>query len=89
MTSERRFLRKIRIALLVSFLIPLLGCSTPEPLIVKETEKQRVPQALLTPCPASVLNEKTYQGAVELALALRADLAECNRRLEDIRRWSE
>lgn len=73
----------------LSLLQSLNACSTPEPLIVTKTEKERVPGSLLVPCPASVLGEKTYQGAIELALALKADIAECNRRLDDIRAWSQ
>lgn len=53
-----------------------------------EREIQRVPESLLVPCPVSVLNGDTYQAAIELALALKVDIAECNRRLDDIRKWS-
>jgi hypothetical protein len=41
------------------------------------------------PCPISSLGDSTYQGAIELALTLRGELVECNRRLDDIRSWSQ
>ena len=67
----------------------LVGCATTEPIVVTQREKERVPASLLTPCPVSVLNGDTYQAAIELALSLKVDLQECNRRLDDVRRWSE
>ena len=90
MQSEKRYLRRIvSVLIALSLLQSLSGCATTEPLVVTRTEKERVPQSLLTPCPVSVLNGDTYQAAIELALSLKVDLQECNRRLEDIRRWSE
>lgn len=65
----------------------LNGCAT-DPVIVSRIEVQRVPEALTVACPISEIAGSSYQAAIELALALRGDLAECNRRLEDIRRWS-
>lgn len=67
----------------------LSGCATPDPLVVTKTEKDRVPESLLVPCPVSVLNGNSYQAAIEMALGLKADLAECQKRLDDIRAWSQ
>jgi hypothetical protein len=64
----------------------LTGCAT-DPVIQTEIQIQRVPDALLVPCPIPSLDGNTYQAAIELALARGAALQECNRRLEDIRRW--
>jgi hypothetical protein len=88
MNSKQRCLRKIRTAFLVASLIPLLTSCAVDPVIETRIELQRVPEALLVPCPISSLSDSTYQGAIELALALRLDLAECNKRLGDIRDWS-
>lgn len=76
--------------MIVLYLLPFLnGCATTEPVVVTKTEKERVPAALLLPCPVPVLEGNTYQSAIELALARGLSLVECNRRLDDIRRWSE
>lgn len=89
MQSEKRYLRRIvSVLIALSLLQSLNGCATPDPILVTKTEVQRVPEALLVPCPVSVLNGNTYQAAIELALSLKSDLAECNRRLDDIRSWS-
>lgn len=75
--------------MIVLCLIPLLNaCATPDPILVRETVKQHVPEALTTPCKKSALEESTYQGAIELAEARGRDVDECNKRLEDIRAWS-
>ena len=88
MNSKRLWTRKIRTVLIVLSLMPFLnGCAT-DPVIVSRIEVQRVPEALTVACPISEIAGSSYQAAIELALALRGDLAECNRRLEDIRRWS-
>lgn len=89
MKSKQRFLRKIRTAFLVASLIPLLTSCASDPVISQTIELQRVPEALLVPCPISSLGDSTYQGAIELALTLRGELIECNRRLDDIRSWSQ
>jgi hypothetical protein len=90
MHSNKICQQKIRAVLLALCLMQLLnGCSTPEPLIVTKTEKEIVPDSLLVPCPTSDLEQKTYQGAIELALALKADLKECQKRLDDIRAWAQ
>ena len=86
--SQRWFLKKIRLALIVTCLMPLLnGCGT-NPIVTK-LEKQRVPQSLLVPCPKSDLERNTYLGAIELAERRGLDVDECNARIEDVRKWSE
>jgi hypothetical protein len=65
----------------------LSGCAT-DPIIQTRVEIQRVPEALTVACPVPSLDGSTYQAAIELALARGAALEECNRRLDDIRRWS-
>lgn len=74
--------------MIVACLIPFLNGCASDPVIVTQMEMQRVPEALTVACPVSVLGENTYQGAIALALALKGDLVECNRRLEDVRKWS-
>ena len=64
----------------------LNGCAS-DPIITSVIEIQRIPASLTVACPITELGNSTYQGAIELALALKGDLVECNRRLEDIRRW--
>ena len=88
MKSKQRSRRLIRTALIVLSLMPLLNGCASDPVIQQTVELQRVPAALLVPCPISGLGEATYQGAIELALTLRGELVECNRRLDDIRSWS-
>lgn len=66
----------------------LSGCASIDPLVVTRTELQRVPAALLSPCPISDLDKPTYEGAIQLAEARGKELVECNKRLDDIRRWS-
>jgi len=66
----------------------LTGCATPDPIIQTQTEIQRIPAALLTPCVKSTLSGKTYQDAIELAIARGKELSECAQRIEDIRAWS-
>jgi hypothetical protein len=39
-------------------------------------------------CPVSAIEGSTYQAAIELALSLQQDMAECNRRMEEIRAFS-
>ena len=65
----------------------LNGCAS-DPVIYSEIQIQRIPESLTVACPVTELGNSTYQGAIELALALKGDLLECNRRLEDIRKWS-
>lgn len=72
----------------LSLMSLLNGCASTDPVVVTQVEVQRIPQALTVPCPVSQLQGSTYQSALELALALKADLAECNRRMEDIRAFS-
>lgn len=89
MRLKQRCLSKIKVALIVTSLLPLLtSCATPMVTQI-QVELQRVPEALLVPCPVPVLEGSTYQAAIELALALRGALGECNLRLEDLRRWSQ
>jgi hypothetical protein len=88
MNSKQRCLSRIKVALIVSFLAPLLTSCAADPVISQTIEVQRVPAALLVPCPVPVLEGGSYQAAIELALALQGGIAECNRRLEDIRAWS-
>jgi hypothetical protein len=87
MNSKQRCLSRIKVALIVSFLAPWLTSCAVDPVIESRIELQRVPEALLVPCPISSLSDSTYQGAIELALALRLDIADCNKRFDDIRRW--
>ena len=69
-------------------LLPFLNGCASDPVVYSEIQIQRIPESLTVSCPISVLDGSSYQAAIELALALRGDLAECNRRLEDIRKWS-
>lgn len=90
MRLKQRCLSKIKVALIVTSLLPLLtSCASPPMVTQIQVELQRVPEALLVPCPVPVLEGSTYQAAIELALALRGALGECNLRLEDLRRWSQ
>lgn len=74
--------------MIVTSLLPFLsGCAT-DPVVVSKVEIQRVPEALTVACPVPSMEGNTYQAAIELALARGMALAECNKRLEDIRRWS-
>ena len=57
--------------------------------MVTKTQTLKVPGSLLSPCPKSEIQGKTYQDAIELAINRGKDLDECNKRLEDIRRWSD
>lgn len=66
----------------------LAGCAT-EPLTLTKVERQKVPASLLVPCPKTSLDGKTYQSAIELAIARGKDLDECSKRLKDIEQWSE
>jgi hypothetical protein len=75
--------------LIVTSLMPFLNGCASDPVIQTRTEIQRVPEALTVACPVSVLEGSSYQAAIALALALKGDLAECNKRLDDIRRWSQ
>jgi hypothetical protein len=89
MNSSALSPQKIRAVLIAACLSLLLtGCETVPMVTELKVELQRVPESLLVPCPISSLGDPTYQGAIELALTLRGELAECNRRLDDIRRWS-
>ena len=69
-------------------LLPFLNGCASDPVIYSEIQIQRIPESLTVACPVTELGNSTYQGAIELALALKGDLLECNRRLEDIRKWS-
>lgn len=80
---ERRI---VAVLIALSLMSTLNGCATPQ--TVTKTELQRVPATLLSPCPLSELESKTYEGAILLAERRAQDVAECNKRLEDIRRWS-
>lgn len=89
MSLENHSPRQIRNAFLGIFLaLYLSGCAT-DPVIQTRVEIQRVPDALTVACPISSLEGNTYQAAIELALALKVDLVECNRRMEEIRKWGK
>ena len=81
---ERRI---VAVLIALSLLSTLTACES-VPVTVTKTELQRVPATLLSPCPLSELENKTYEGAILLAEKRAADIRECNKRLEDIRRWS-
>jgi hypothetical protein len=86
-SSEQKSLKRIRTALLVLCLPPLLsGCAT-EPVTVTKTVREEVPAALLSPCPKAS-GAKTYEDAIRLAEERGVQLDECNKRLGDISRWS-
>ncbi len=81
--------KRIRVALIVSFLLPLLTSCASDPVIQKTVELQRVPESLLTPCPVTQLADNpTYADAINLARQRGLDLQECNKRFDDIRKWS-
>lgn len=61
------------------------GCATPE--IVTQHVLTPIPAALLSPCPKSELQGKTYQDAIALAISRGKDIDECNKRFEDIGRY--
>jgi hypothetical protein len=65
----------------------LSGCAS-DPVITSVIEIQRIPEALTVACPVSAIEGSTYQAAIELALSLQQDMAECNRRMEEIRAFS-
>lgn len=67
-------------------LLSLTACSSNP--VLTHTEVQKVPAALLSPCEKSS-GAKTYLEAIQLAEKRGRELDECNKRLEDIRRWSE
>ena len=69
-------------------LLPFLSACASDPVIQTQIEILRVPESLTVACPVSALDGSSYQAAIELALALKGDLVECNRRLGDIRKWS-
>ena len=89
-SSKKDLERKIVAVLLALCLMPLLSaCGTTQ--VVTRTEVQRVPAALLSPCPKSYLpsGKPTYSDAIKLAEKRGLELDECNKRLEDIRSWSD
>ena len=76
--------KKIRAVWIGICLLPLLsGCQTAS----VRLEKQRIPEALLVPCEIPY-GARTYGEAIILAERRGLALTECNKRLEDIRRWS-
>lgn len=88
MSYEKRCLKRILPVLIaISLLQSLSGCAS-DPIIQTRVEVQRIPESLTVPCPVSQLGSQTYQGAIELALSLKQDLVECNRRMEEIRAFS-
>lgn len=87
-SSKSKLERRIVAVLIALSLISTLnGCAT-APLTVTKTELQRVPAALLSPCPLSELEDQTYEGAILLAEKRAADVRECNKHLDDIAKWS-
>lgn len=52
-------------------------------------QKVQVPQSLLLPCPKSDLPANTYGGAIAGFKNRGNDVDECNKRLDDIRKWNE
>lgn len=89
MRSEQHWNKKIRLAWIGVCLLPLLTSCASDPVIQTQIELQRVPESLLVPCPISQPDDRpTYADAINLARQRGLDLAECNRRIEDIRRWS-
>ena len=74
--------------MIVACLLPFLNGCASDPVITSVIEIQRIPESLTVACPISAIDGSSYQAAIELALALKGDLLECNRRLEDIRLWS-
>jgi hypothetical protein len=73
--------------LLAAFLIPTLNGCASEPVTVTNTVREEVPAALLSPCPIAS-GASTYEEAIRLAEERGLQLRECNKRLDDIRRWS-
>ena len=87
--SQDRLLRRLKIALVATFLLQFLnGCATTGPVVTK-TVREKVPATLTSPCGLTVLQGKTVADAVKLAKARELDVQECNKRLEDIRKWSD
>lgn len=62
------------------------GCSN-QPIVTTKTEVQKVPAALLSPCPKSG-GAKTYSDAIKLAEERGKELDFCNERLKAIEQWS-
>lgn len=86
--SEKNWTRLTKLALLGAFLTPLLnGCAT-EPISITKTVREEIPAALLSPCPKPK-GAKTYEDGLKLAEARGKAIDECNKRLDDIRQWSE
>jgi len=86
-SSEQKWLQKIVIVLAaISLPVTLQGCAT-EPITLTKTIREEVPAALLSPCHKSS-GAKTYQDAIRLAEIRGAEIDECNKRLDDIARWS-
>lgn len=67
----------------------LTACTTPSPTTVYRTEKVRVPESLLQPCPIPGLRGPRNRDLAE-AYALRGEaLAACNADKDAIRRWND
>lgn len=89
MTSRTRSLRRIVSALIaISLLNSLSGCAS-SPVVTTQVEQQRIPEALTVACPVPQMEGKTYQSAFEYALALKASMDECNKRMAEIRAYSQ
>jgi hypothetical protein len=72
----------------VTVLALLASCA---PRTVTQIERQRVepPQSLTQPVPQPPLRGNTIGAVIETVPDLRGALRQCNRRLEDVRRWAE
>ena len=87
MRSKQLCRKRIRTVLIVLSLMPFLnGCASE--IVRTVTIREPVPESLLIACPITQPTKKTYQGGLELAEARGRDIKECNKRFEDIRKWS-
>lgn len=73
---------------LALFLLMVGGCSA-SPLTKTEVVQRTPPEILMQECPETAIPENGSNGdLLEVAVSLRLDLRECNKKLKRIRAWS-